>query len=90
MALLISTNHQMFDDRTGRHYCVQTVAYDGTETTVNVPEGPVDSVILCADTTVTKPTVTVSSSTLLATLAAGGTPATLLLVTLHIGNAAGL
>ena len=91
MALKISTNYNMFDDRTGRHYCIQTVDYDGTSTTVNIPEGPIDGAVLSLDPSGnTEPTVTVSNSTLLATLAAGGTSGTYFLVTLHVGSAAGL
>ena len=90
MALKISTNYNVYDDRTGRHYCVQTVSYDGTSTTVNVPEGVMDGVVLCSTSGVTKPSVSVSSSTSLATLAAGGDTETYQLVTLHVGNAAGL
>jgi hypothetical protein len=90
MALKISTNYQMFDDRTGKHYCIQVVDYDGTSTTVNIPEGAMDGVVLCSTASVTKPSVSVSAANALATLAAGGDVETYVLVTLHVGNAAGL
>ena len=90
MALQISTNHHVFDDKSGRHYVVQAISYDGTSTTVDLAEGPVDAVVLTSNASATKPTVTTSQSTLLATLAAGGTPGTYFLVSLHVGNAANL